>query len=482
MKNSIIICCIIAFSLCHKVASQVAISRPSLEFNNACASNSFNTYNATITFTGESSLSDSNRFFVELSDASGSFSNPQTVFTSGQDEITRSPAVITFQLPEDTSGEDYRIRVRTTSPAATSPSSRAFAAYFRVQNEPFTINGLEQNAVFCAGGSFLLTIDNPGDPPNVSPLQFPSLTYRWFVVTGPTTSNFVGTGNSFSVTEPGEYFVETDYGSCSASSDSFSNRVTVTEVASGANLATISSSLGNPYCVADGPTTLSTVQGDTYQWFRDGIAIQGATNQTLETNEAGVFSVNVELQGCSASASIDLVNTSFTASIDVDTEAPVDLGTDDSLFVSITTDAIAPEFEWFLNGVSIPGADQDTFEVTEGGDYIASITETEECIASQTFMFTVAEPFPNVPNIPNVVTDNGDNNNDNWVIPREFVTGTNTRVMILNTQGKVVLDTQEYENTWPTSDDDLPNITAVYYYIIEKEDQPPLKGSITLVR
>ncbi len=483
MKNFTIFCFIVLCSLCEIAQSQVAISRPNLGFNNACAGNNFNTYDVTITFTGESSLGSSNRFFIELSDPTGSFSAPETVFISEPGEITSSPATLTFQMPEDAAGENYRVRVRTTSPASTSSSSNNFAGYFRIQDSPFTINGLEENAVFCAGGSFLLTIDNPGEAPNISPLQFPSLTYRWFIETSETTSEFVSEGNSLSVTVPGVYFVETNYGSCSATSRSFSNRVTVTQVESGEDLATIESSLGNPYCAADGPTILSTTMAESYQWFRDGEAILGATNQTLETNDSGLFSVSIELQGCTASASIDLVTTSFTASIDIDTENPVALGTDDELLVSLTLEnAIAPEFEWTLNGNSIQDATENSFLVTQGGEYTVTITETEECLASEIFTFTVTEPFPDVPRIPNVVTPNGDANNQNWVIPREFVNTPDTRVMIISMQGEVVLDTTNYQNTWPTDSNNLPNVTSVYYYIIRKQNQTPLKGSITVVK
>ena len=481
MRNFTIIYFILAFfSLPSVVDAQETLSIPRLEFNNACASDSFNTYNVEVRFEG--AFSDSNRFLLELSDATGSFSNAETVFISEPGSITSSPATLTFQLPEDTSGENYKVRVKSTSPAITSGSSREFPAYFRVQNTPFTINDLEQNAVFCSGGSYLLTIDNPGTPPNISPLQFPNLTYRWFRETSPTTSVFISEGNSLSVSEEGTYFAETNYGSCSETSDSFSNRVTVTEVASGANLASISSSLGNPYCAADGPTTLSTTEGESFQWFKDGNRIDGATNRELQVNESGTFSVSIELSGCSASASIDLVNTSFTAQIDVDTENPVALGADDTLIVTVTDDAISAEYQWLLNGTVIPEALTSSFQVSEGGQYTVIITETVDCVASQMFTFTVTEPFPNVPVIPNFVTPNGDANHQNWVIPRDFVSGTNTRIMIISTQGEVVLDTENYQNTWPTDQNDLPNITSVYYYIIKKQDQSPIKGSITVVK
>ena len=352
--------------------AQIVIGTPNLGFSQACANESFNTFSTTFIFSPESNLNASNQFTIELSDADGDFSNPSIVYTSNPGAVTVSPATLNFSLPTTSAGENYRIRIKSSSPAATSTSSDPFAAYYKLQDSPFTINNLVSTAAFCSGGSYLLTIDNPGNNSNDSPLNYPSLTYNWFRETGPTTSVFVAEGNTLEVSIEGTYFVETNYGTCT--SNSFSNRVTISEATSGIADAGISSSLGNPFCPGQGFTTLSTLGGNSYQWYKDGELIPDATNQMYQTNESGVYAVQVDLGDCTASGSIELESELFDASINVS-----DVNTmeeDETLMVIVTTMANNPEYEWYYNDVLITGATEDNYEVTEFGTYSVVINET----------------------------------------------------------------------------------------------------------
>ena len=462
--------------------AQLVIGQPNLGFSQACASESFNSYDVTFVFSPESAVNASNQFIVEMSDADGDFSNSTTVYTSSPGSVTDSPATLNFSIPETTAGENYRIRVKSTSPVATSSSSAAFAAYYKLQDSPFSINNLVSTGAYCTGGSYLLTIDNPGTGNNDSPLNYPSLTFNWYKETSSTTSVFVAEGPSLSVSEEGTYFVETNYGSCT--SDSFSNRVTISEASSsGEAEATIASSLGNPYCPEQGLTTLSTIGGNSYQWFKDGVEIPDATNQMYQTDESGTFSVQVDLGDCSASGSIDLESELFESEINVDEVNHLIDG--ETLSVEITNTAISPEFQWYFNTQIIADANDNTYDITEFGDYTVVISETSGCEGSRIYEFTVEEgidPFPDVEKIPNVISPNGDFKNDTWVLPLEYTTGTNTEVVILNEQGKVVFQTIDYQNNWPENDLNLTSINQVFYYIITTTDGDVKKGSITVVK
>ncbi|MBT8270970.1 MAG: gliding motility-associated C-terminal domain-containing protein, partial [Bacteroidia bacterium] len=158
--------CVFALFQQQDVNAQIVIGSPSLGFSQACANESFNTFNTSFVFSPEDNLNSANQFSIELSDAEGDFSEPIVVYTSGSGAITTSPATLSFSLPVTTAGENYRIRIKSSSPAASSSSSAAFAAYFKPQDTPFTINNLVSTAAFCAGGSYLLSIDNPGTGSN----------------------------------------------------------------------------------------------------------------------------------------------------------------------------------------------------------------------------------------------------------------------------------------------------------------------------
>lgn len=461
-----------------KANAQIVIGTPNLGFSQACANDSFNTYYTTFVFSPEEGLEGSNQFTIEMSDADGDFSDPTIVFTSDPGSITTSPATLAFSIPTNTAGENYKIRIKSSAPAATSANSVAFPAYYKLQDEPFTINNLVSTGVFCAGGSYLLSIDNPGTEPNDSPLNYPSLTFNWYKETGPTTSVFVAEGPTLSVSEEGTYFVETNYGTCT--SDSSSNRVTISEVISGEAEAGISSSLGNPFCPAQSSTILSTINGNSYQWFKDETLIPDATNQTYETDESGIYTVQVDLGDCSTTGIIELESELFDAEINVSEQNSID--EDETLSVIITTTAIQPIYEWYLNDVLIADADEDNYEISEPGNYHVIITETIGCTASREFLFEVIEPFPDVEKLPNIISPNGDGINDTWIIPRAYVGDTGTEVLIMTGNGKIVLQTNNYLNNWPESNLNLSNTNQVFYYIIRTTDNKVRKGSITVVK
>ncbi|WP_179347650.1 gliding motility-associated C-terminal domain-containing protein [Winogradskyella pacifica] len=461
--------------------AQIVIGTPNLGFSQACASASFNTYYTTFIFSPESVLNASNQFSIEMSDADGDFTNSTIIHTTEAGSVTTSPATLSFSLPETTAGENYRIRIKSSAPVATSSRSVPFAAYYKIQDSPFTINNLVSTGAYCAGGSYLLSIDNPGDENNDSPLLYPSLTFKWYKETGPTTFVFVADGPTLSVDTEGTYFVRTNYGSCT--SDSFSNRVTISEAVSGEANATIASSLGNPYCPGEGFTNLSTISGVSYQWYKDGNIIVDATSQMYQTNESGTFSVQVDLGDCSASGSIDLISELFDSSINVPEFN--EMSSEDSLMVTITTTAITPEFTWYLNDNLIPSATGASFEATNFGDYRVVITQSTGCTTSIEYLFSIEEEldlFPEVEDIPNLISPNGDSINDTWIIPAIYVSGTDTEVIIMSNQGKVVLRTNDYQNNWPENDLKLTSINQVYYYIITTSDNKTKKGSITVVK
>ena len=461
--------------------AQIVIGAPNLGFSQACASDTFNTYSATFIFSPEAGLSASNQFSIELSDADGDFSNPSIIYTSIAGSITESPATISFSIPEDTAGENYRIRIKSSAPVATSSNSPYFAAYYKSQDSPFTINNLVSTGAYCTGGSYLLTIDNPGSGSNDSPLLYPNLTFKWYKETSPTTAVYVADGETLSVNTEGTYFVETNYGSCTSSS--FSNRVTISEAVAGEANATIVSSLGNPFCPNQGATTLNTIGGNTYQWFKDGVLIPDATNQTYQAITSGNYSVQVDLGDCSTSGSIDLISEIFDSAINVSDVNQI--FEDESLIIAVTTTANIPEFEWYIDNALIGVTTQGVYEATEFGNYKVIVNETVGCESSIEYNFIIEEaqdPFPDVEKIPNIVSPNGDSINDTWVIPLEYTVGTNTEIKILDERGKLVFHTIAYQNNWPENQLELTSVNTVYYYIITTANSETKKGSITLVK
>ena len=91
------------------------------------------------------------------------------------------------------------------------------------------------------------------------------------------------------ITQAGDYFVRVDYGSCSASPSIVSNSNIVTISITQSETLTISSQ-GNStsICPSTGLLLSSAIasSGYTYQWYKDAVAISGATSSTYTaTNE-----------------------------------------------------------------------------------------------------------------------------------------------------------------------------------------------------
>ena len=447
------------------------IGIPTYGFTQICASSSFNTFTVNFTF------SSANTYTLQMSDANGSFST-LTGITIISSQTTTSPGSFTFRVPTTTAGQGYRFRVVSLS--STGPqSSPALAAYYKSFNTDFTLNGGISPINICGSGNFQLFIDN-GSASNDSPVDFPTLKYRW-----KRNGVFVpGETNSFlNINSSGDYQAFIDYGNCSTFDDGQiekSAKVTVNIVAAGATF-TIASSGGNTICPAT-PTTLSVTAGYGYQWSRDGVSIPGATAFNYVTSQAGSYTVIVDQGGCSStSAPFVLSTTSFNSSIDVQEEPLVNIiATGETKTITVTTDAASPTFEWYLNGVLIPLATTNSYSTSDVGHYKVKIKQTTGCVVSKEHLFELKEGV-NPKQIPNLISPNGDGTNDTWQIPQEYATA-NTEVLIINPQGNVDFQTFNYQNNWPIKEIIFKSTNPVYYYIISKDGSPIKKGSITIIK
>lgn len=496
MKERVIIVKHILFSwlILSSTASLFAqtISPKKLSFSQICAGGShpinagqvFNEYQAAFSISG---FVAGTTFEVQLSDPSGSFTTPIAATTItplvGTPPDTATDKTITFAIPTNLVGSDtYQLRVK---PSTGSPSPSficatgtiSFPAYYKAFDRSFYINNKISTIGLCNGGSISLSIDNP--TPNIqnsSPANYPSLRYKWY-----KDGNAIGgeTGTSLSVNKAGTYYVEMDYGACT-DSNSRSQSVTVS-TASGA-IATITSSLGNPFCSSGASTTLSAPPGNSYVWKKNNVAILGANTNTYQTNQAGLYTVEIDFGGCSSTATVDLKTYEITSSINAPGTTTIQEG--ESKTIIATTNATNPSYQWYLNEVIIPNALGSTHNVTTEGDYKVVITQTSGCSISNEIPFVIRYPFvdPNIVTIPNLISPNGDGVNDTWVIPQEYVSGTNTKVLLISSLGEIVLDTNDYQNNWPQNGNDFKNINPVYYYIITTQDKKVNKGSITVIK
>lgn len=429
-------------------------------------------------------------FSVELSDPSGSFANPIATIPlaplNGTPPDTSTDKTLTFAIPSDLTGSDkYQLRVKSSSGIVSqsftifnTASTKSFSAYYKAYNGSFFLNDKKTSVSFCSGGSVTLSVYNP-DPsvPGSSPANYPQLKYYWYkddvLIPGQSSSSIV-------VNTPGFYFAKLNYGSCT--DDNFrSQGITVISSAGGGGGASIASSLGNPFCSGSEMTTLSAPAGNTYIWRKDGQIISGATNQTYQTNVAGIYSCDIDFGGCNDTAVIDLKTMgSVNANGDIVTEGEtLTVAQGETLNVTTITSISNPAYQWFLNNNPIAGATQSSLDIIVAGNYKVNISG---CVMSFKVSYSSVIDY-NVAKIPNVVSPNNDGNNDTWIIPDDF-NNTNTHVTILSSLGEIVFETDNYDNYngWPQSNIEFKNFNPVFYYIITPNGGSAKKGSITLLK
>ncbi|MGY0392654.1 T9SS type B sorting domain-containing protein [Bizionia sp. KMM 8389] len=362
--------------------AQITILPPNLSFTQACASPGFNTYNFSFSFYPAHNLGTENEFIIELSDGNGDFSNPTPVATLTNNT---SPVLGSFELPTDTAGENYQVRVRSTYPEQTSLPSSAFSAYYAIHNQPYSINNYNSTINLCEGDSFLLEVDNPGNAS--SPAYYPNLQYIWY-------KNYIEipgeTEASILITEPGAYYSIVDYGSCVM--NSYSNIVTV-QVAPNIS-PTIETSDGlHSICPSESKTLISTLQDPnyTYTWFKNNNPIPSSNMPTYDAVSEGSYHLEIDNGGCIFSSnSIFLEVTDIDAYLDIVSNVMLVPG--ESLTVTATTTANSPTIQWFKNNVAIPGATYLSYTVTQPGDYSIVISQTTPCVIDTVLNLLVIYP------------------------------------------------------------------------------------------
>jgi hypothetical protein len=239
-----------------------------------------------------------------------------------------------------------------------------------------TVDG---STTFCAGGEVMLsTSGNNGS------------SYQWFL-DGEIVED--ATENTWTATISGAYTVVVTSPSGCASEVSLATTVIVEPVP----LANVAATEPTTFCEGNGVTLIADpIDEADYQWMLNGSPIDGATGTQLMVTESGSFTVMVTAtNGCSAlsTPAIDVVvNPLPVAEVAADGSTSFCAGGAVNL---ITTGPAGSSYQWYLDGVLVDGATEDTWTATASGSYGVVITSDAGCAsdASAPVMVTV-DPAP----------------------------------------------------------------------------------------
>ena len=209
-------------------------------------------------------FSGANVFRAELSDSLGNFASPIVIGSSTNSSATSIDTRVPMETP---SGGRYRVRIVSSDPAIISSDN---GADIEIRQSPVPTITASGPITFCSGGRVTLT----------APVGYPS--YQW--------STF-DTSRSITVNYGGDFWVVVrGVNGCRG----ISPTITVTEL-----LPPI-----EPTIIRSGGDTLTASAGlGAYQWYLDGVLIDGATKLWLVAPQSGNYTVTItDINGCSSTS------------------------------------------------------------------------------------------------------------------------------------------------------------------------------------
>ncbi|MCX6323120.1 MAG: GEVED domain-containing protein, partial [Sphingobacteriales bacterium] len=296
----------------------------------------------------------------------------------------------TQQNPTATATVNGTYSVIFTSSAGCSATASTNA----VTVNPRPTAAISGGAIYCSGqGSTSTTLNialtgtgpwngtvNPGNIP------FSSVTNSTTITVTPLSTTTYSIGSL------------TDASSCTP----------ITADLTGSATITINPTPATPTITAGGPTTFCSAGGSVVltssattgnQWSLDGTPIPGATNQTLNVTASGSYTViTTSGAGCSSTASVATVVT-----VNPTPATPTITAGGPTTFCSaggsvVLTSSATTGNQWSLDGTPIPGAINQTLNVTASGSYTVITTSGAGCssTASAATVVTV-NPTPATP-------------------------------------------------------------------------------------
>lgn len=377
----------------HTTSVAQTLLKPELDFGDSACDPINGTpgdFNFSIEFSG-ALFGVNNEFTIQLSNPNGVFEDANgdyigTDVKKVSDPRNTIPVPASFQLPDDTFGTGYRLRVVSSNPVMTSPPSDAFEAYKVITQGDLILNEFEHVTVCGNSGSSEITL-------NTSIVG----NYLWFrdeVLIGTTTEP------SFNVTQTGTYQAKIQYGLCGEITSTLINAFVLTDAdaqITGNSTVQICSDASHTF------TAASNNDNYTYTWFKDNTQVKSSNENFYTTPNAGQFG-EYRLEVTSNDCTVN----SQTVTLEQQTEPDFTV-TNESVLESIllpcevrelviSHDADNARVEWYINDVLQPGSTGLSIVALQPGKYVARVikTTTGSCdvsVDSEPYLLWAPEKF-----------------------------------------------------------------------------------------
>lgn len=311
---------------------------------------------------------------VQLSDSSGSFSNPIqlssiTGFNNSGD--------ISVTLPDSLEDNGkYRVRLIATNEADTLLAPFSITV---LKSPPASLEVKGGNTIFCSGSSLTLAA-NKGQLYN----------YQWYkdgaAIAGATVDSLV-------VTKGGKYAVRISQGTvCNA----ITEQVSLTEISAPAKPRI--SRIGTVTLCSGDSVQLESDAAQGNQWYKGDTLLANQSGKTLLVKEPGDYTVKVTLAGgCSSISEMYSIRFSPKPSIPgLSRSGTVEFCQGDSL---ILTSSASIGNLWLKDGQPVSGATFSSIKILNGGNYAVLVTNAEGCQSVSSTVSVKVNALPGKPSI-----------------------------------------------------------------------------------
>jgi len=173
---------------------------------------------------------------------------------------------------------------------------------------------------------------------------------------------------------------------------------------------------------------ISTAAYLSYQWYKAGTLITGATNQIYEVRDNGQYSIQVtDPSDCSVQADPVMVC------------VPVPHIQANGSVLSSTS---GTSYQWYVNGVAISNATSQSYLVNVTGDYKIKVSRSDGCVSFSN-MIHVCIPPPVITIGANNVLTASAGLNYQWFVDGALLPNGNTRIIVPTQSGAYTVQVED---------------------------------------
>lgn len=255
----------------------------------------------------------------------------------------------------------------------------------------------------------------------------------------------------------------------------------VTAVSSGFIIPPVAANGTTTFCKG-GSVQLSTVAASSWQWYRNGTSIQGATQRELAVSESGEYAVQTVLaNGISTVSDPVTVNVVPAPVVKIKSDKGDKISLGDQVTLSVSGEGT---YLWDVSEGIISGQNTDSSIVVrpvKNTIYKVIVSNGTACSVVESIAINVMDDYKMlVPN--NMVTPNGDGVNDVWVV-KNIDLYPNNEVKIFDRAGRVIYYKNGYNNEWDASFNGAQVPEDTYYYVLYFDSgKNKLTGFISVVK